>query len=487
MSAASVIPFAPLAEVEARIAYVQLLPRRRAAEESTEPSGRATSVLQSFRAESAKPRRLSSQPTRETPSWLAACYALTPRVERVSAEGALLDLGYCSPEEALAAMRGLLERFRAHGRHAIAGIGPSMTVAQLAVFGSPPSPERDTKALRSLPPPSRAGRTARGPERSEEQRIALRSRHERGAQGVGGVGSVEERGSEGEATLLPAADAPAFLRGVPVSALASLYPRDRLTPEVIERLQQYGLRTLGHLARLGEPALRRQFGKAGAFLAAVAAGRDERPLQTTARSPRQHFRLRFAAGADLRRVWAILPRFARRVITSLRVRQREGRSLRLRVRWESGRVGYARLSLRQPTANARTLAQELRRLLDALLPASRDARDGATIEELRLTVGDFTLAVPDQMTLWRTQTQRRRVVETVADTLARRHNRPLLLTADLAAPAAVFAENRYRLAALSTPTGQARVSGAGRGRSGAQLRETGDTPWRQVPQRLHWW
>ena len=162
--------------------------------------------------------------------------------------------------------------------------------------------------------------------------------------------------------------------------------------------------------------------------------------------------------------------------------------MRLRVRWESGRVGHARLSLRQPTANARTLAQELRRLLDTLLPASHAARDGATIEELRLAVGDFTLAVPDQMTLWRTQAQRRRVVETVADTLARRHNRPLLLAANLAASAAVFAEDRYRFTALSTPTiEQARVSGAGRGRSGAQLRETGNTPWRQVPQRLHWW
>jgi hypothetical protein len=252
-------------------------------------------------------------------------------------------------------------------------------------------------------------------------------------------------------------------------------------------LQQYGLRTFGHLARLGEPALRRQFGKAGAFLAAVAAGRDERPLQTTARSPRQHFRLRFSAGADLGRVWAILPRFARHVLASLRLRQREGRSLRLRVRWESGRIGHARLSLRQPTADARTLAQELRRLLDMLLPASRDTRDGATVEELRLTVGDFTLAVPDQMTLWRTQIQRRRMVETVADTLTRRHNRPLLLAADLAEPAAVFAEDRYRFAALSTPTEQARVRGALQRRAGGQLRETGDTPWRQVPQRLHWW
>ncbi|HEV2404819.1 MAG TPA: hypothetical protein VGR88_05175, partial [Ktedonobacterales bacterium] len=302
--------------------------------------------------------------------------------------------------------------------------------------------------------------------------------------GEGGRGWGQERGSGGEATLtlIATADAPAFLRGVPVTALAALHGHDGVTPEVVERLRHYGLRTLGHLARLGEPALRRQFGKAGAFLAAVAAGRDARPLQTTTRSPRQHFRLRFPAGANVERVLAILPRFARRVMARLRRRQRAGGTLQLSVRCESGRLGHMRLTLRRPTGDARTLAQEIRRMLDALLPAaSRGEWDGATIEELRLTVGDFALAVPEQMTLWRTQTQRRVVVETVAETLARRHGRPLVLAANCAAPAAVFAEDRYRFSALSAPTEQAPVSG------GARMRETGDTPWRQVPQRLHWW
>ena len=415
-----------------------------------------------FMAEAAHPRGASGRTkARDAAAWLAACYALTPRVERVSSDSALLDLGRCTSEEALVALRGLLETLRAHGRLAVAGIAPSMIVAQLAVPDSP-SLKHD-RARREFP--LSCGR---------------------GGQGVRSV------------RLISTADAPAFLRGVPVTALAALHPRDRLTPEVVERLQRYGLRTLGHLARLGEPALRRQFGRAGAYLAAVAAGRDEWPLQTTARSPRQHFRLRFPAGAaSLERVLAILPRFARRVMACLRRRQRAGRTLQLSVRRENGRLGHMRLTLRQPTADARTLAQELRRMLDAVLPASsrgeRDAgweseQGGAAIEELRLTVGDFALAVPEQMTLWRTQAQRRVVVETVADTLARRHGRPLVLAADLAAPAAVFAEDRYRFSALSTPAEEhARLSGASQKRAGALIRETGDTPWRQVPQRLHWW
>jgi nucleotidyltransferase/DNA polymerase involved in DNA repair len=409
MSAAQLIATAPTVardpEVEARVAYVRL----------------------------AHPHGAACKATGDVAAWLSACYALTPRVERVSAEAALLDLGRCTSEEALAAVRELLERLRAHGRHAVAGVGPSMTLAQLAVIGS------------SFP---------RG----------------KGSQGVRFI------------RLIATADAPAFLRGVPVTALAALHGHDGVTSEVVERLRHYGLRTLGHLARLGEPALRRQFGKTGAFLAAVAAGRDERPLQTTARSPRQHFRLRFPAGASVERVLAILPRFARRVMARLRRRQRAGRTLQLSVRCESGRLGHMRLTLRRPTGDARTLAQEIHRMLDALLPAaSRGEREDSAIEELRLTVGDFALAVPEQMTLWRMRAQQRVVVETVAETLARRHGRPLVLAANCAAPAAVFAEDRYQFSALSTPTEQAPVSG------GARMRETGDTPWRQVPQRLHWW
>jgi hypothetical protein len=39
------------------------------------------------------------------PGWMAACYRLTTRVERVSARAALLDLGVCTGSEALAVRR----------------------------------------------------------------------------------------------------------------------------------------------------------------------------------------------------------------------------------------------------------------------------------------------------------------------------------------------------------------------------------------------
>ncbi|HEV2405470.1 MAG TPA: hypothetical protein VGR88_08465, partial [Ktedonobacterales bacterium] len=177
MSAAQLITTSPTwerdPEVEARIAYVRLLPKRLEAAESVRPSGRATSVLRPFMTEIAQPRGAARKATGDVAAWLSACYALTPRVERVSADAALLDLGSCTPEEALAAVGGLLDTLHAHGRRAVAGIGPSMTVAQLAVFGSP-FPRRNAMALRALPPPSPPD-----------------------GKGVGGVGSADSPSARG--------------------------------------------------------------------------------------------------------------------------------------------------------------------------------------------------------------------------------------------------------------------------------------------------
>lgn len=362
--------------------------------------------------------------------WLVACYALTTRVERVAPEAALLDLGPCTDAEALAVTRNLLERLAAHGLPARAGIGPNRFLAQLAARACP-----SASAHRS----------------QEASAMAL--------------------------ALLTPATAPAFLRGVPVSALAELHPRGIVTPEIVARLQRYGLRTIGHLARLGEPALRRQFGAAGAFLAAIARGHDEQGLHPTPRPPRQRFRLRFSPPAASERVFAVLPRFASRVATSLARRRREGRELRLSVRFESGGIRHARLALRQHTGDPRLLAQEFQRLLRPLLAA-----DGPAIEELRLTIADFALAVPEQQAFWRQRERRLRAAHLVAETLARRHGRPILLHPRLAMPAAVFVEDRYQLAPTGTEGSGARPIAPPR-----VADEHAVSPWQQVPQRLHWW
>lgn len=368
--------------------------------------------------------------------WLAACRHLTPAVERLAPERALLDLGPCSPDDAQAAVEALRQRLARLGMRVRAGIAPGLILAQLAALMA--TPERPLL------------------------------------------------------TLTPGA-VPAFLRRVPVTALPRLAAPgpDGVTPEIVERLERYGLRTLGDLARLSEPALRRQFGAVGGFLAAVAAGRDVRPLQPTPAPVEWRTRLRLGSGVAPERILAALVPFSEWVAARLRREGRQTRRLRVRLRWECGCARSAQLSLRQHTRDAALLAQELRRLVAPLLlahgaGATAGAAHTQALDGFWIALGDLAPVVPCQATFWRTHEQRLTAARQVADTLARRHGRPLVLHAEPAQPAAVFDEERRQLVALSAaasthPPMQTPRPGA------AQLGPAPAGPWQTVPQRLHWW
>lgn len=399
-------------------------------------------------------------------AWLATCFQLTSRVERLSSSSAVLDLGPCTKAEAMAALHDLLQYLSSHGLRGRAGIAHSATLAQLALL----------------------------------------------------------RADSGTAVACLAPEAAqAFLRDVPVAILTRFHSVGLVAPEVIERLQRYGLRTFGQVARLGELALRRQFGAAtGAMLAALARGRDLCPLQPTPRPERLCCRFRFATAASSDQVLAALPSFARRVATHLHQNGTQARVLVLSLHWASGAKQHLRHTLRWHTDDAGILARELRGLLlstlqvrhprgnqgsqdaDARGPMDlRSAHHG--VDELRLTLGDFAPPQPRQITFWQTRKQRVAAAHEVAAALARRHGRSLVLSVREAEPAAIFPEERHRLHALLEPPATATGTEAKRrlaalrhpappqGRQGGHQAQEGrgapdpHDPWRHVPHRLHWW
>lgn len=395
--------------------------------------------------------------------WLAACFRLTSCVERLSASNAVLDLGRCTEAEAVTALHDLVWYLSSHGLRARAGIAHSATLAQLALLRA----------------------------------------------GSGTAVACVASGAEA---------ARAFLRAVPVATLTSFQPVGLVPPEVVERLQRYGLRTLGQIARLGEPALRRQFGATiGATLAALAQGWDLRPPQPTPRPAALRCRLRFTTPASSERVLAALPLFARRVATQLRRNGSQARTVTLSLHWERGARQQLRHTLRQHTDDADVLSRALRGML---LPALQQkcsnqgmgmsglrglaARDH--VDELRIALGDFAPPLPRQATFWQTRVQRLVAAQEVATVLARRHGRPLVLCARGVASAAIFPEERHRLHALPsatgtdgeltlTPTHAAErhaampVYGIRSVQGGSQCAPAPDPrdPWRHVPYRVHWW
>jgi hypothetical protein len=373
-------------------------------------------------------------------AWLAACRDLTPAVERLSPRRALLDLGVCSLDDARAALEALMWRVARTGQRVRAGIAPGLTLAELAALMAPPD-----QPLLALTP---------------------------------------------DALQI-------FLRRVPVTALLHLAAAgpDRvppsITPEIVERLERYGLRRLGDLARLSEPALRRQFGAAGGFLAAVAAGRDERPLQPTPPPVEWRARLRLGSAAAPERVLAALEPFGAWMAARLRREGRQTRRLRVRLRWECGCAQHAHLSLREHTHDAALLTQELCRLVAALLVAhgllaTGDGAHTQALDGLWIALGDFAPVFPSQASFWRTREQQLAAARLVADTLARRHGRPLLLHTEPAQPAAVYHEERLQLAALPAAE-RTRAPRQARRRDATRLSVVPDGPWQTVPQRLHWW
>lgn len=393
--------------------------------------------------------------TGEEAEWFAACRQLCARVERTGVDGVILDLGLCTVSEAEAAVRDLLARLSALRWQARAGIGPSSCVAQLAC--------REARAQRPL-------------------------------------------------VLISPAQSQAFVRRVPVRALVGLHPRGLISPEIVERLERYGLRTLGHLARIGELALRRQFSAAGSILAALAQGQDALPFNPTPASSVLRFRARFASPVGPDAVLALLPHLAERIAGQLRQQGRTARSLRLEAHWEDGRVERRRLTLRQYADRSALLDQELRRLLMPLFAPGRapgcdelpgnahaDTKDRSEdrIEELRVTLGDFAPLAPAQATFWRTRQQQMASIADVAQTVAHRHGHALLLRPQVVSPDAVFTEDRYSLCASADmcddpqplpPTGiEYARDGARSPRSRVMDAAAGTDTWSGVPQRLHWW
>ncbi len=354
--------------------------------------------------------------------WLAACYRVTPRVERLSARDAVLDLGRCTEEEALAAMRSLIAKLARSRVKARTGIGPSLCLAHLVL----------------LTAPTHASIAAIGPD-----------------------------------------DAAALLHRAPITVLTSLHPTGAITAEDIARMQSFGLRTLGQVARLGQLALRRQFGDTvGRFLFNVCRGVDPRPFKSTPEPASLHLRLCIAEPVTPDHMLVALPRFAQQVAKRLKRRHRRARALRLDLRWESGAIATASVQLREHIGDPRLLTQELTCLFSRCL----DTSPHGLLAELRLTLSDLAPASPEQMTFWPERPRRNAALLSVADALAKRHGHAMLLTPLLTEPAAIFAEESYHLA-------ESREEEPGKIAHSAPIIQPADDrdPWQGVPQHLHWW
>lgn len=330
-------------------------------------------------------------------SWLAACSHLTSRVARLSSHTLALDLGPCTEREAISLSQGLADRLRWASVTARIGVGPTLPVAQLACLTSAAS-----------------------------QRIAI----------------------------VCSSALPAFLKPLPIALLCALHTPLSISEEIVLRLRRAGVNTLGQMARLDELTLRRQFGAVGALLAALARGAALTSFHPTPPEPALRFRTRFPTALSVDETRRRLPGLASEIAARLRTLNQTTGTLSLTVWWESGGVEQIQQTLSEPTQEASLLIQRLASLLLSLArpQPARSASQCSEIQRLDVRVTHLAPLRPQQRTLWSTphqlRSERRRRITALADQLAQRYRRPVLLSAYPTHEAATFSEDRYALKSL---------------------------------------
>lgn len=144
--------------------------------------------------------------------------------------------------------------------------------------------------------------------------------------------------------VVPAGDVVEFLHPLPVAALWGVGER---TEQALVRL---GIRTVGDLAQVPVPTLRRELGAAGAHLADLAWGRDERPVAAYVPDKSIGSEETFSHDvADPEAIRRELLRLSERVAERLRAGGHVGRTISVKLRRADFTTITRSRTLREPT------------------------------------------------------------------------------------------------------------------------------------------
>lgn len=162
--------------------------------------------------------------------------------------------------------------------------------------------------------------------------------------------------------IVPRDQVVAFLHPLPVGSLWGVGEKTE------EQLTRLGLRTVGDLARTPEATLRRALGPAlGAHLAALAWGRDERPV--VPREPDKSIGAEETFGTDVddpRVIRRELLRLSEKVAARVRAGGYRGRTVSIKVRFADFTTITRSRTLREPTDVAQQVYAVAGQLYDAL-------------------------------------------------------------------------------------------------------------------------
>jgi DNA polymerase-4 len=182
-----------------------------------------------------------------------------------------------------------------------------------------------------------------------------------------------------------------FLHPLPVERLWGV------GPVTAAKLRERGIRTVGHVARLGEAALISMLGLASArHLSALAHNRDPRPVLVGRR--RRSMGAQHALGRSRRsldEVDAVLAGLVDRVTKRMRAAGRAGRTVTLRLRFDDFSRATRSHTMPRATAHTQTILDAARRLMAVAVPLVE--RQGLTL--VGVAVANFDRHGAEQLIL----------------------------------------------------------------------------------------
>jgi DNA polymerase-4/protein ImuB len=202
----------------------------------------------------------------------------------------------------------------------------------------------------------------------------------------------------GEVTVVPAGKEREFLAPLDISLLPA-------SPEVLRRLDLYGLPTMADLAALPLGAVQAQFGPEGRRLWELAHGLDREPLRLRRHEESLSERLTFPEPAVSTEALLVAGReLLGRLFRQPALRHRAVRRMRLRAALADGRSWERTVTFREATADRDQMLYVLRCTLEASLPSR-------PVEEMEVTLSDLTGETGKQEGLFAAKGRRRTQLE----------------------------------------------------------------------------
>ncbi|NMC31561.1 MAG: DNA polymerase IV [Veillonellaceae bacterium] len=211
-----------------------------------------------------------------------------------------------------------------------------------------------------------------------------------------------------------------FLRDLPVEKLWGI------GDVTAKNLHDKGIRTIGQLARLEPPQLKRLFGENAATIHNLALGRDDRPVvsghEAKSIGAEETFERDLFAADDLR---SALLALAERVGYRLRREKTAGRTITLKLRYGTFQTLTRRRTLTEPTQIDEIIYRTAVELLE-------QQGAGSGVRLLGVTVSQLETERPVAPSLFDNQEEKGRQLSAAVDQLRRKFGAPMVVHGRLA-------------------------------------------------------